>query len=288
MIFAKKGKTAQERADQAEFWSGRATALILFGILLEIAGIFEYPDGKSIGEIVLLLSANIAIGTALIIEFICIRVAVRANAEVKLESDEKLRAATDRATTAHEDATAAREELKKFRTPRAKFLTPEARLLIVEKLKKFPGTPYDVGHDDLDREVWDFLWYFEPLFKEAGWVQIDWIGGRPFQRQNEWSVHTYGRENVSNISIEIDPVSRPALMPAATALEEALTAVGIERVRCPRAVSQTAPGRLRASSRPALRSACQVPGLTRRWRGSKARSTGEEARPGAERWRSIA
>jgi hypothetical protein len=72
--------------------------------------------------------------------------------------------------------------LAKFRTPRTVLLTAEAKASIIDKIKSFAGTKFDVGHDREDREVWDFLWNLEPPLTAAGWVQIDWKGGEMFKK----------------------------------------------------------------------------------------------------------
>jgi hypothetical protein len=90
-----------------------------------------------------------------------------------------------RREVANANARAAEAELAlaKFRTPRANLLTPEVKSSIVEKLKPFARTKFDVGHDQIDREVWDFLWNFEPLLTEAGWVHVNWVGGAMFKKK---------------------------------------------------------------------------------------------------------
>ena len=90
MFFGSKGKSAQERADQAENWSGYATLLIFGGIAGEIALLFIFPHNVSAWELWSLVAANIAIGLGLLIEFVCILVAINANRELKIESDTKL------------------------------------------------------------------------------------------------------------------------------------------------------------------------------------------------------
>ena len=96
-----------------------------------------------------------------------------------------------RKEVANANARAAEAELAlaKFRTPRANLLTPEVKSSIVEKLKPFAGTKFDVGHDKVDREVWNFLWNFEPLLTQAGWVHVDWLGGERFKKDG-WRVTT--------------------------------------------------------------------------------------------------
>lgn len=125
------------------------------------------------------------------------------------------------------NARTAEAELKlaEFRQPRG--VTPEQTIFIIEKIRPFAGTMFDVGHSDLDREQWDFLWQFEPVLPKAGWVHIDWIGGQMFKKNNWPGDHRYGRMAVINVSIEVHPESREKLLPAAKALAEALNGIGI-------------------------------------------------------------
>ncbi len=149
-------------------------------------------------------------------------------------SEEKIAALTTqgdqlRKDTAEANARAAEANLSlvKLRTPRAQLMTPEALASIVEKIRLFAGTKFDVGHQFENREAWDFLWYLEPALSKAGWIQVDWLGGQRFQKDGWPGNHWYGIANVSDVSIEVHPASRPKLMPAAEALAEALRAVGI-------------------------------------------------------------
>jgi hypothetical protein len=196
----------------------------LLGILLEIAALFWFPSGRAVAEILLVLGANVAIGVGLVIEFFCIHAAIRGNAELKIESDARLADALTRAA-------AAQEELVKFRTPRATLLTDAARTLLLERLRPFQGTIFVIGHDNLDREVWDFLWVLEPIISEAGWIHSDWQGGQRFRKQTWPGEHWYGIANVMNVSIEVQPSEEAALLPAAEALAEALRAVSVDAVR---------------------------------------------------------
>jgi hypothetical protein len=105
---------------------------------------------------------------------------------------------------------------------------------MVERLKPFAGTKFDIGHSKYGREEWDFLWLFEPLPAAAGWLFLDWVPGSlphpgVFRKVN-WTMkpHVYGTANVSNVVIELSPENRKKLLPAATALAEALSAVGID------------------------------------------------------------
>lgn len=120
-------------------------------------------------------------------------------------------------------------ELARIATPRVRLLTPEGAASITEKIAPFQGTNFVVGHAPLSaREQWDLAWQLEPLIAGAGWFPKDWIGGNTFQKRNWTGVsHWYGVANVSNVVIELTPQFRDARLPAATALVEALNAVGI-------------------------------------------------------------
>jgi hypothetical protein len=148
--------------------------------------------------------------------------------ELRKRSNEKVAVATDRAS-------AAQEALAKFRTPRYRLLEPpENREKLLTALKPFAGTIFVVGHDDLDRDVWDFLWVLEPIIREAGWVQADWQGGRTFGKQDWPGNHLYGVAGVVNVSIEIRPSldvpdeALRATLRAAAALAAVLKEIGID------------------------------------------------------------
>jgi hypothetical protein len=153
------------------------------------------------------------------------------NAEIAALNNETARLSADaetaRAQIANANARAAEAELRlvEFRRPRG--VTPEQADSIVEKIKPFAGTKFDVGHSTEDREQWDFLWRLEPAISKAGWVHIDWEGGMAFKK-NAWpGNHWYGIMAVINVSIELHPESREKLLPAAEALAAALNGIGI-------------------------------------------------------------
>ena len=102
------------------------------------------------------------------------------------------------------------------------------RAEITEKLKTFAGTKFDIGYGTEDREQADFLWWLLPTINDAGWVHIDWVGGRVFKRLNWPGDHLMGIMSVINVSIEVYPDNRGKLQPAADALVEALKSAGIE------------------------------------------------------------
>jgi hypothetical protein len=140
----------------------------------------------------------------------------RLQTELRRRSNEKVGAAMDRAAEAQ-------EELTLFRTQRHLLIHPEpARQLIRERLEPFPNVPFCVGHDPVDREQKNFLWYLEPLLTEAGWVHVDWTGGRNLFTKPNWpGNHLYGAIGVINVVLELYPEANQ-LKPAAHALAGAL------------------------------------------------------------------
>ena len=220
VIFGNKGKSAHERADQAESWSGYATLLILLGILVEIGLLFIFPHNASTWELWSLVAANAAIGIGLLIEFACIHAAVRANQEIKTESDAKLGEALDRAARTE-------QELIDFRRARRHLMTAENRALLISRLSQFAGTEFDTGLSP-GGEPMHFLWDVEETLTAARWAQLPWgvnaVGVQVVFRNLR---PLAGSINAENVEIHLDPSSRAALLPAATALIAALAEIGI-------------------------------------------------------------
>lgn len=223
MIFGKSVKSAHDRVDQAESWSGRATLLILLGIVLDAAVLFIFPGGKSAEEIALSLAANIAIGVGLAVEFFCILAAVRANAEVKVESDAKLAEALDRAT-------AAQLELAKIRSTRREDLQGKESE-IAAKIAQFAGTNFDAAIGMGDGEQADFIWDLEPVLTNAGWKQLPWfstaMGPNQVIFRGSSQRPALGNVSARHVEIHLAPSARTTLQPAADALISALNDNGI-------------------------------------------------------------
>lgn len=133
-----------------------------------------------------------------------------------------------RKDTADANARAAEAELRlaEFRKPRLVVGADFER--VVEAIKPFAGTKFDIGHAMSGREQWDFLWQFEQVFPKADWVFVEWDGPQRFAKNN-WTMqpHWYGVANVLNVSIELHPEYRKELLPAAEALSKALNEIGI-------------------------------------------------------------
>jgi hypothetical protein len=131
----------------------------------------------------------------------------------------------------HDRAAKSELEVARLTTPRVRLLTPEAVNSLVEKIKPFAGTKFDIGLPPIGREQWDLLWQLEPIFPQAGWVFVDWVPtpGTKIVRKMNWQMqyHLYGEANVINLDIELHPPHRETLLPAANALADALNQIGI-------------------------------------------------------------
>src|SRR5260370_11242460 len=123
-----------------------------------------------------------------------------------------------------------RRKVARGRARRVKLLTTENHQKLGAVFIPVQGTRFVVGHDELDREVWDFLSEFEPLMKNSGWVHEDWMGGRRFRKGNSLEGKWYGVANAMNVSIELKPQDEAQLRPAAEALAVVLTELGIDVV----------------------------------------------------------
>lgn len=101
-------KDAHQRLDELERWSARATLLIFFGIVVDIATVLYVPHERA--EIAGSLIANGLIGVGLIVEYIVILRAITASGEAQREADERVGIAEKQAAEAN--ARAAEAELR--------------------------------------------------------------------------------------------------------------------------------------------------------------------------------
>jgi hypothetical protein len=130
-----------------------------------------------------------------------------------------------RASEANQRAQEAILELAELRAPRA--LTPEQRGRIVDKLKMFSGTKYDITISDADPEILDFVFLVEIALSTAEWTELDWQGtadclireGAPLVRLGV---------SVANVMIGVHVSQPPKLWECALALSDALIAEDID------------------------------------------------------------
>src|SRR5258708_1040291 len=85
-ILGQRKNDPHQRLEELERWSGRATLLIFFGIVVEIATLLYFPHDSA--ERIVSISANALIGVGLIVEYVVILRAITAGGEAQRESDE--------------------------------------------------------------------------------------------------------------------------------------------------------------------------------------------------------
>jgi hypothetical protein len=221
MFWTVTPKSAEERARLSEDISGYATLLILAGIALEIVLIYIYRRDQTNWEVGWATAANLAIGLGLVAEYICIRVAIKAGSELKVEADAKLAQALTRAANAE-------LALIEFKTPRRAVIAPKKPELIAQ-LNPYAGTEFDVGFSLGDGELADCAWDIEVILHKAGWSQLPWgvhdTGVSTIRRSLRLLA---GQVSAQNIEVQMEPAHRQRLLKAAQELITSLKNIGIE------------------------------------------------------------
>jgi hypothetical protein len=130
-----------------------------------------------------------------------------------------------RAAEANQKAQEAILELAELRAPRV--LTTEQRGRIVDEVKPYSGTEYDIVISDLDPEILNFVLIIELVLSTAGWTELDWQGnGECFVREGMPIIRL--GVSVANVMTGVY-VSQPLnLFEYALALSDALEAEGID------------------------------------------------------------
>jgi hypothetical protein len=190
--------------------------LILLGLAVEIAAVFILK--KPLLEGALTISANALIWLGVWGELIFEKRAREAGDGIVAE-------ANARAAEANQKAQEAILELARFKAPRE--LTQEQRGRIVDKLKPFSGTEYDIAISDADPEILNFVFIIELVLSTAGWTEIDWQGnGEGFIREGMLIIRL--GVSVTNVMIGVH-VSQPLkLCEHALALSDALMTEDID------------------------------------------------------------
>jgi hypothetical protein len=156
----------------------------------------------------------------------------RQQAAAKTEADLRVlkveqTVADSKKATAEAIARAAEAQLalEKFKAPRT--LTPEQRGRIVDKLKQFSGTEYDITISDADPEILSFVFTLELVLSTAGWTELDWKGtGEALIRGGKQPLIRLG-VSVANVSIGVQTDQPTKLFEFALALSDALEAEGV-------------------------------------------------------------
>jgi hypothetical protein len=143
----------------------------------------------------------------------------------KEESKVAVASANEKAAQATARALEAQLALEKFKAPRT--LTPEQRDRIVDKLKQFSGTEYDITISEYEPEILDFVLTLELVLSTAGWTELDWKGtGEALIRGGEKALIREGVA-VTNVLIGVQTDQPPELFKFALALSDALEAEGV-------------------------------------------------------------
>src|ERR1700682_5440307 len=129
--------------------------------------------------------------------------------------------ANERAAEATQKAQEASLELARLKAPRV--LTREQIDRIVDKLKQFSGTEYDITISESDPEILGFVAAIELVLSTSGWTELDWQGtGEALIREGRPLIRIGA--SITNIIIGVH-VSQPLkLWEFAIALSEALVA----------------------------------------------------------------
>jgi hypothetical protein len=129
------------------------------------------------------------------------------------------------ASEANRRAAEAQLALEKFKAPRT--LTPEQRGRIVDKLKQFSGTEYDITIIESEPEILNFVFTLELVLSAAGWTELDWKGtGEKLIRGGKEPLIRLG-VSVTNVVIGVHSDQPPKLFEFALALSDALKAEGV-------------------------------------------------------------
>jgi hypothetical protein len=151
--------------------SGRATLLILAGIVIEILAIliFSHSD-MTWWERGTYIIANAGIGVGLAIECIVIRKTVLASAAQKRESDQQVATASRMAAEAHLQAAEAHRQAEALKAEAGwRELGAYQREAIRVSLAKGPAAPVKLVYVANDAESRYFVSQFHKIFTYAGW-----------------------------------------------------------------------------------------------------------------------
>jgi hypothetical protein len=237
-------KDANQRLEELERWSARATLLIFFGIIVDLAVVLYVPHDRS--EIIGAVIANGLIGLGLIIEYIVILRAIKASGEAQRESNEKVAEANIRAAEANQRAQEAILETARLRaSARANLVAIQSTrtvseviavaqglairgsvseaarsVYIISKITPFAGKQFDAVVASTDVELEVFLLYLTQALKAAGWIEVN--------RSGDDAIPYGAGAKAALVKIDVDANKLSELWEAAEALASALKDEGIE------------------------------------------------------------
>jgi hypothetical protein len=136
--------------------------------------------------------------------------------------------ANARAAEANQKAQEAVLELARLTAPRA--LTQEQRGRIVDKLKQYSGTEYDITVSTSDPEILGFVFTIELVLSTAGWTELDWKGNGEGLVRSEGERIIRDGVSVTNVVIGVLTEQPPKLCGFAQALADALADEGVDAI----------------------------------------------------------
>ena len=192
--------------------------ILVFTLIFEAGLLYRFSQGKTWQETWSFIAADIILALAICGEIVGDLMAHRFQSIMDQRSKDQLSAAINRASQAQ-------LELARFRTPRRDILRGHEASLTA-KLLPFSGAKFDTGLPQGDGEPADFNWDLHSPLLAAGWIHVDWISAG-FHLTQGPDFPVSGSVGAVNVEIHLHPASRSLLLPAATALIEALNEIGI-------------------------------------------------------------
>ena len=213
----------EKSAESCEFWGWLSAAILVVGLLAEVAIAAIHPPYDSFWEQwgSSLANALVFLGVAGEVQFG--RMASRRQAEFKRRSDIKIAEANERAAEANDEAKKAQLELAKFKAPRS--LDAGQRARIVARLSSFAGTRF-VGYVAFSSEPLALMRQIVDGLNSAKW-QVETLPP-PIPQLNAPGLPLVGLAISFGVRIAFDKGRDPTLEGAATALADALNAEGID------------------------------------------------------------
>jgi hypothetical protein len=135
-----------------------------------------------------------------------------------LAQQQEIAKANATAAQAQQRAAEANLELARLEAPR--FLSLQAQERIASKLKRFAGIQFDFAATSNDPEPAGLLLSIENALNNAGWKEIDWVGGDfIFPREDKPKI---GVMNIENVTVLFAPERAQTLREVADTLASAL------------------------------------------------------------------
>lgn len=186
-------------------WSAWA---IVGGLFTEVLVLLWFSAAKSAFETGLLIISNFIIAAGVFGEDHFAHKSGEAATRLQQISDEKVATAEARAAEADQKAQEAILELARLKARRD--LTQKQRGRVVDKLKKFSGTEYDISINSIDPEILNFVFIVELILSTAGWTELGWqgpLGVQVLTREGQPSIAISASVTHVMIGVHVHPTS---------------------------------------------------------------------------------